>query len=64
VFAPLKVSPPEPAFVRLNPPEITPLKTTSLFVVTTVFAPNDPAPLKVNPPLFVECPSVTAVFNT
>jgi hypothetical protein len=63
VFAPPSVSTELPDFVNENAPPIAPLKTTTLGVVTVVFAVNAPTPLSVSPPVFVASPSVNAPPN-
>jgi hypothetical protein len=59
VLAPLNVSTDAPAFVNENAPPIAPPKTTTLGVVTVVFAVSVPTPLIVNAPVFVKSPTVT-----
>jgi hypothetical protein len=61
-FAPPNVKADEPAFVNENaPPPIAPLKTTTLGVVTVVFALSVPVPLRVKLPFKVPVasPNVT-----
>jgi hypothetical protein len=60
VFAPDKVNTDVPDFVNENAPPSAPLKTTTLGVVTVVFAVSVPTPLKVKTPVFVTSPNVTA----